>query len=117
MISRCTNPRVEAFKNYGGRGISICERWHSFTNFLADMGEAPDGMTIERIDNDANYEPGNCRWATYAEQRRNSRGTKLTEAGVRLIRDNPSKKLRELADELGVSISTVHLVRKGKIWR
>lgn len=74
MIQRCENPQHDAWDRYGGRGISICERWRGdggFERFLADMGDRPDGLTLDRIDPDGNYEPGNCRWATPLEQRHN----------------------------------------------
>lgn len=72
MIKRCTDPRHGSWQRYGGRGISVCVRWReSFSNFLADMGERPEGMTLDRIDPDGNYEPGGCRWATPVEQRHN----------------------------------------------
>jgi hypothetical protein len=73
MHKRCKDPNNASYANYGERGIVVCERWASFENFLADMGERPEGLTLDRIDNDANYEPGNCRWATPTEQSRNRR--------------------------------------------
>lgn len=68
MISRCNHGSAPSYPNYGGRGITVCERWRKFANFLADMGERPEGMTLDRVDNDGNYEPGNCRWADKATQ-------------------------------------------------
>jgi hypothetical protein len=81
MIERCHNPKDRRYKNYGARGIVVCKRWrNSFENFLADMGPKPAHLTIERKDNNAGYEPSNCKWATYKEQNSNRRPRRKYES-------------------------------------
>lgn len=101
--TRCTNKNQKAYKNYGGRGIIVCEKWmNSFEAFLEDMGKKPSGKhTIERINNNKNYSPDNCKWATRKEQGKNKRNTILIESkGV-------VKSLREWSLETGINYYTM----------
>lgn len=101
MLGRCRNPNNRQFKDYGGRGISVCERWLIYKNFEADMMPRPEGLTLDRIDNDGNYEPGNCRWATKKEQQRNRRRARyVTIEGVRY-------RAVELAEKYNMKWSTI----------
>ena len=88
MLFRCNNPTHKHYKHYGGRGIKVCERWQGergFVNFLTDMGEAPQGMSLERENNNSNYEPGNCKWATQREQANNNRRNVLIWTGENYV--------------------------------
>jgi hypothetical protein len=91
MLNRCLDPKHAAYKNYGGRGVKVCARWlESFESFIADMGDRPEGMTLDRFpDASGNYEPGNVRWATTAEQNRNTRRNVLVTVGeiTQTVRD------------------------------
>ena len=78
MKQRCLNPKMARYSDYGGRGITVCGRWLKFENFLADMGERPENRSLDRIENDGNYEPSNCKWSTLSEQRNNRRKDKRT---------------------------------------
>jgi len=115
MKGRCLNPNDDWYSEYGGRGITVCESWaepRGFVAFLADMGEKPPGMTLDRIDNDGNYEPGNCKWSTPAEQNQNTRTFKLTDAKILQIRNmwlagHDRKTIREA---VGISKPQVQVV-------
>lgn len=102
MIQRCTNPANEHYRRYGGRGIKVCSRWSKFENFLADMGERPEGLTIERIKNNKGYSPKNCRWATRRQQSNNTgRNRYVTDSGLTLT-------VAEWCRVLNVKYSTLH---------
>lgn len=108
MLSRCADPKNSQFKNYGGRGIAVCERWLAFDNFLADMGLPSDGQSIDRVDNDRGYKPGNCRWATTKEQARNKRTNVFVEF------DGKRLTVQEWADHLGCQHTTLR--RRLRLW-
>lgn len=101
MHARCTNANLRNFHRYGGRGISVCEHWAVFENFLSDMGHRPPRTSLDRIDNDGNYEPGNCRWADAKTQARNTRSNRIIEwHGI-------SKPISAWAEELGIHRGTL----------
>lgn len=102
MHQRCGNPNGKRYQDYGGRGISVCKQWDDFERFHADMGDCPDGMSLDRYpNNDGNYEPGNVRWATKTEQNRNRRG-------LRLLRFNHvTRSMGEWSEITGIPIRTI----------
>jgi hypothetical protein len=102
MLQRCENPKVAGYQYYGGRGITVCARWHDLACFIADMGERPPGTQIDRIDNNGPYEPGNCRWATRAVQMLNRRG-----AGRRHTLDDQPISIRAMAERLAMPAPTL----------
>lgn len=120
MKARCLNKANQDYALYGGRGITVCERWkNSFPNFLEDMGERPKGMTLDRINNDGNYEPSNCKWSTQAEQVRNSRLSKLCVQSVKEIRKALMSGVprSKLAEEYGVNVTTIRSIAIGETWK
>jgi hypothetical protein len=101
MKARCSDENKEFYKYYGGRGIAVCDRWKDFENFYADMGDRPEGLSLDRIDNNKGYSPDNCRWATNLQQRRNTRiNTWLEFNGERRV-------LTEWAEIVNLSPATI----------
>ena len=120
MISRCTNPKAFAYKDYGGRGIAVCERWKDFLLFLEDMGKRPSlAHTLDRIDTNGNYGPENCRWATKTQQQHNRRDTAINEGDVVVIRALRAQGLtkREIADRFGIGETTVFNICALRTWK
>jgi len=119
MLDRCNNKKAKTYNRYGGRGIYVCKRWHDFELFFADMGEKPDGLTLERIDNNAGYYPENCKWATRAVQARNTSATRLNEVAVRVIRYlvSTGRKQRDIAKAHGVSNECINKVALNLNWQ
>lgn len=109
MIQRCTNPKNPGYKNYGGRGITVCERWLTFENFRADMGERPSlEHSIDRVNNDGNYEPGNCKWSTDSEQLCHTRRS------VMITYNDKTQCAVLWARELGINFNTfMNRLRRG----
>jgi hypothetical protein len=117
MRNRCRNPKNRNWKDYGGRGIKVCERWDDFECFLADMGEAPPGLSLDRRDNNGNYEPGNYRWTTPQEQVHNRRVKTLGWEQVKEIRAIVGRSQRKIAAEYGVSPSAISNILRGETYK
>lgn len=101
MRQRCTNQKFRYFADYGGRGIKVCDRWQVFAAFLADMGQPPEGSTLERVNNDGDYEPSNVRWASKKEQANNRRSSRWIQHAGKL------QTLQQWADQTGIKRATI----------
>lgn len=119
MLQRCNNPKNTNYSKYGVRGISVCEKWRRFAGFFEDMGERPAGMTLDRIDVNGNYEPGNCRWATRAEQMRNTTRTAFEPHEPDQVRwlHAEGHSPRAISLLLGVGAGAVNHVIYGGGWK
>jgi predicted XRE-type DNA-binding protein len=119
MIRRCHSPSHHAFKDYGARGITVCDKWKNFEGFIEDMGFQPEGLSIERINNDLGYSKENCKWATVTEQARNRRATKLNEDKVVQIKIllETGVSQNKIASQFSVSRSNIGHIAQGTTWR
>lgn len=104
MVQRCTNPNDGHYASYGGRGITVCKRWLSIENFMADMGKRPDGMTLERLNNDKGYSPSNVQWASRTAQNNNTRRNHQP-----ILYRGKTYTVRELADKVGLKAGTLNM--------
>lgn len=119
MKNRCQNPNAQFWERYGGRGITVCDEWQSFKGFYDSMGEAPEGYSIERIDNDRGYNPENCCWADNAAQGRNKRGVKLDKGmadSIRFLAVWYCQPYTQIAKQFSISHSHVERIVNGKVW-
>lgn len=118
MRCRCHNPLHIQFKDWGGRGITVCERWNSFLSFIADVGWPTPGVSLERVDNDGHYEPGNVIWSSKPTQNRNQRKTKLSLEIAAQIRSERAagQTFGQLARRYGISRGHVAEITAGRRW-
>jgi len=119
MIRRCHLKTHRAYESYGGRGIEVCKEWRSFEGFYKDMGDKPDGLTLERIDNSLGYSKENCKWASVTEQARNRRTTKLNGNDASLIKSMISIGITQtaIASQFGVSRTNIGHIAQGNTWK
>ena len=119
MVGRTTLQNRSDARYYVNRGVTVCERWRDFRNFLTDMGERPANTSLDRINNNRGYEPGNCRWATPAEQNQNNRQAKLLFPGAVqiVLRKQAGESTKDIANSLGIHRRTVQSIVAGKTWK
>lgn len=120
LRGRCLNPKNKVWKYYGGRGIGVCKRWDKYSNFLRDMGRKPSSKhSLDRINLNGNYTPGNCRWATPQEQAVNRRGVKINHtlaAEIRKLKKSGTKSV-QLAEKYKLNSSHIDAIVRGRCWK